>query len=48
MTGSPPSSAALSGMTLKTEFQELYRKPGARYLGLTYLFGSVGTLAFYL
>ena len=33
--------------TLETEFRDVYRRPGARYLGLAALMGTVSALAFY-
>ncbi|MEP7301350.1 MAG: response regulator [Caldimonas sp.] len=48
MTRSDPASLRTSDVALLQEFKELYRKPGARYLGVIGIFGAAGALAFFL
>jgi hypothetical protein len=48
MTGSTRSVNTSVTDELESEFRDVYRAPGARYLGVIGLFGGVGALAFYL
>lgn len=47
MTPSSQSPQDTSDARIASEFRELYRRPGTRYLGLGALMGGISALGFY-
>lgn len=48
MAANLSSWGKLKDRALEAEFREIYRKPGARYLGIACTFGGLAAIAFYL